>query len=218
MNSEKNGAVTNEASDAGGESSMMSFSEASERNKQPILDILTVELRDCDTVLEVGSGTGQHAVHFARGMPHIEWQPTERIDELPTLLARIEAEASQNVLSPVSLDVRESPWPLPGPFNAVFSANTLHIMSWDSVQDFFRGVGQVLDARGVLCVYGPFLYGDVETVPSNISFDQWLRQRDPESGIREIAAVNKLAESQAMVLSVDHPMPANNRLLVWQRE
>jgi len=89
-------------------------------------------------------------------------------------------------------------------------------MSWHSVRDFFRGVGQVLDARGVLCVYGPFLYGDVETVPSNVSFDQWLRERDPDSGIREFAAVNALAESQALTLSADHPMPANNRLLVWK--
>ncbi len=195
----------------------MEFSEASDRNKQPILDILSTELRGCSTVLEVGCGTGQHAVHFARAMPYLKWQPTDRANELPALQARIDAEAPNNVRSPVSLDVCESSWPVPGPFSAIFTANTLHIMSWSSVRNFFRGVGQVLDSRGVLCVYGPFFYADVDTVPSNVSFDQWLRQRDPESGIREFAAVNALAESQAMTLSVDHPMPANNRLLVWRR-
>lgn len=196
---------------------MLEFSEASERNKQTILDRLTLELRDCNTVLEVGSGTGQHAVHFASGMAHVDWQPTDRIDALPALVARIEAEAPQNVRSPLSLDVCDTPWPVSGLFDAAFSANTLHIMSWDSVRHFFRGVGQVLDARGVLCVYGPFLYEDVETVPSNVSFDQWLRNRDPASGIRKFSAVNALAEEQALSLRVDHSMPANNRLLVWQR-
>ena len=176
---------------------MMPFSEACERNKQPILDILAVELHGCGTVLEVGSGTGQHAVHFANGMPQIEWQPTERTDELPTLAARLAAEAPQNVCPPLLLDVRDTPWPLSGPYDAVFSANTLHIMSWDSVRHFFRGVGRLLDEGGLLCVYGPFLYGDGETAPSNTAFDRSLRARDAESGIREFAAVNALAGEQA---------------------
>jgi len=197
---------------------VMAFSEPCERNKQSILDILTVELRDCCTALEVGSGTGQHAVHFASGMPHVEWQPTDRTDELPTLAARIAAEAPQNVRSPLPLDVRDTPWLLPDSFNAVYSANTLHIMSWDSVRHFFRGVGQVLDECGLVCIYGPFLYEDVETLPSNVAFDQWLRARDPESGIRSFEAVNALAGEQSLVLKADHPMPANNQLLVWQRD
>jgi cyclopropane fatty-acyl-phospholipid synthase-like methyltransferase len=196
---------------------MMAFSESCERNKQSILDILTVELRDCCTALEVGSGTGQHAVHFASGMPHVEWQPTDRTDELPTLAARIAAEAPPNVRTPLPLDVRDTPWPFSGPFNAVFSANTLHIMSWDSVRYFFQGAGQMLDEYGLLCIYGPFLYDDVETLPSNVAFDQWLRARDPESGIRAFEAVNALAGEQSLVLKADYPMPANNQLLVWQR-
>jgi len=196
---------------------VMAFSESCERNKQSILDILTIELRDCCTALEVGSGTGQHAVHFANGMSHIDWQPTECSEELPTLAARITAEAPQNVCPPFMLDVRDVPWPVPRPFDAVFSANTLHIMSWESVRHFFRGIGQVLDERGLLCVYGPFLYRDIETVTSNISFDQWLRERDPDSGLREFEAVNELADAQALWLSADHPMPANNHLLVWRR-
>ena len=150
-------------------------------------------------------------------MPGIQWQPTDRPDELPTLAQRITAEAPQNVRPPISLDVRDATWQVSGLFDAVFSANSLHIMSWDSVQHFFRGIGRVLDERGLLCVYGPFLYEEIETAPSNISFDQWLRNRDAESGIREFAAVNALAGVQALTLKADHPMPANNRLLVWQK-
>ncbi len=196
---------------------VMAFSEPCERNKQSILDILAVELCDSCKVLEIGSGTGQHAVHFANGMPHVEWQPTDCKNELPTLTARIVAEAPQNVRPPLVLDVREMPWSVMGPFDAVISANTLHIMSWESVQYFFRGIGQILDERGSLCVYGPFLYRDVETVASNVSFDRWLRERDPDSGLREFEAVNELAEAQALLLTADHQMPANNRLLVWRR-
>lgn len=195
----------------------MEFSAPCERNKQSILDILTVELRVCGTALEIGSGTGQHVVHFANGMSHVEWQPTGLTEELPALAARIAIEAPQNVRPPLPLDVRDTPWPLPGPYDAVFSANTLHIMSWNSVRHFFRGVGGLLDERGLLCVYGPFLYEDVEPVPSNVAFDQWLRVRDAESGIRSFTAVNALAGEQALVLQADHPMPANNQLLVWQR-
>jgi SAM-dependent methyltransferase len=195
----------------------MAFSEPCERNKQLILDILAVELHECSRVLEVASGTGQHAVHFANSMPGVQWQPTDRDGELSALAARITAEAPQNVQPPLPLDVRNATWQVPGLFDAVFSANSLHIMSWDSVQHFFRGIGRVLGARGLLCVYGPFLYEGIETAPSNISFDQWLRNRDAESGIREFAAVNALAGDQALTLKADHPMPANNRLLVWQR-
>jgi len=194
---------------------MMAFSESCERNKQPILDILKVELSGCSTVLEVGSGTGQHAVYFANTLPHVDWQPTDRAEELPSLAARVTAEASDNVRPPLPLNVRNSSWP--GPFDAVFTANTLHIMSWDSVLHFFRGVGRSLGDRGLLCVYGPFLYADIETAPSNIAFDQWLRARDPESGLRSFEAVNELADKQSLALKADHSMPANNRFLVWQR-
>jgi cyclopropane fatty-acyl-phospholipid synthase-like methyltransferase len=194
---------------------MMAFSESCERNKQPILDILMVELSGCLTALEVGSGSGQHAVHFASALPHVDWQPTDCAEELSSLAARITAEAPDNVRPPLPLDVRNSSWP--GPVDAVFTANTLHIMSWDSVLHFFRGVGRVLGDRGLLCVYGPFLYADGETVPSNIAFDQWLRARDAESGLRLFEAVNELAGEQTLALQADHQMPANNRLLVWRR-
>jgi len=194
---------------------VMAFSESCERNKQSILEILTVELRACFTALEIGSGTGQHAVHFASALPHVDWQPTDLAEELPSLAARITAQAPDNVRPPLPLDVRNPSWP--GPVDAVFTANTLHIMSWDSVLHFFRGAGRTLGDRGLLCVYGPFLYTNVETVPSNIAFDQWLRAREAESGLRSFEAVNELAGEQSLALQTDHPMPANNRLLVWQR-
>jgi SAM-dependent methyltransferase len=194
---------------------VMAFSESCERNKQPILEILTVELRACFTVLEIGSGTGQHAVHFASAMPHVDWQPTERAEELPSLATRITAEAADNLRPPLPLDVSNPSWP--GPFDVVFTANTLHIMSWDAALNFFRGAGRVLGERGLLCVYGPFLYTNVDTVPSNIAFDQWLRARDAESGLRSFEAVSELAGKQSLVLQADYPMPANNRLLVWRR-
>ena len=194
---------------------IMAHSESSERNKQPILDVLAVELRDRSAVLEIGSGTGQHVVHFATALPDIDWQPTERVEELPSLAARITVEAPDNVRPPLPLDVHDPSWP--GSFDAVFTANTLHIMSWDAVRHFFRGVGRILGERGLLCVYGPFLYANVETVPSNIAFDRWLRERDADSGIRSFEAVNELAGEQSLALKNDHPMPANNRLLVWSR-
>lgn len=193
----------------------LSFSAPCERNKQPILDLLAAELVSCKTVLEIGSGTGQHVVHFAAALPGIEWQPTDRREELPSLAARIEAEAPANVMRPRALDVLDHDWT--DQYDAVYSSNTLHIMSWAAVQAFFDGIGRVLKTSGRLCVYGPFIYNDVETTPSNLEFDRWLRDRDPLSGLRSFEAVDELAAKQSLTLHADHAMPANNRLLVWHR-
>jgi cyclopropane fatty-acyl-phospholipid synthase-like methyltransferase len=195
---------------------MPGFSEACERNKQPILGLLVVELAGCSRVLEIGSGTGQHAVHFARHLRHLEWQPTDRADYLHDLAARIAEEGTPNLLAPLELDVLQEHWP-PVTADAVYSANTLHIMSWPEVEAFFSGVGQALAAGGVLVVYGPFRYAGNYTSASNAVFDRSLRERDAASGIRDIEAVNRLAEAQSLVLTADHAMPANNQLLVWVR-
>jgi len=195
---------------------MLAFSEACERNKQPILGMLRDELAESDRVLEIGSGTGQHAVHFARHMRHLEWQPTDRADYLPDLGARIAEEGTPNLLAPLELDVLQTQWPAVTA-DAVYSANTLHIMSWPEVEAFFSGVGQVLAVGGVLVVYGPFRYAGRFTSESNAAFDISLRERDPASGIRDIEAVNRLAETQGLALTADHAMPANNQLLVWAR-
>ncbi|HUI59933.1 MAG TPA: DUF938 domain-containing protein [Steroidobacteraceae bacterium] len=190
-------------------------SEAAERNKAPILRVLSVELAGATSVLEIGSGTGQHALHFAAHLPHLTWQPTDTGDYLSGLRERLAQEPRANLRTPLKLDVRDRPWPS-GPFDAVYSANTLHIMSWACVEDFFRGVGEVLGKPGVLCLYGPFRYGGRYTSDSNAAFDEYLRGRDPESGIRDVEALQQLAARQGLRPSADHAMPANNQLLVFR--
>jgi SAM-dependent methyltransferase len=195
---------------------VLTLSEACERNKGPILEVLRVEFAASRRVLEVGSGTGQHAVHFATHLPHLVWQPSELLENLPPLAERIALEGPPNLLAPVALDVRAHPWETPQA-DAVFSANTLHIMSWGEVEHFFRGVGGVLAPPGVLCVYGPFSYGGQHTSHSNAEFDAYLKGRDPLSGIRDFEALAALARAQGLELAADHAMPANNRTLLWRR-
>jgi len=195
---------------------MLTSSEACERNKAPILAVLKQHLAASRAVLEVGSGTGQHAVYFATHLPQLQWQPTEVAAQLPELAARIRLEGPPNLAAPLALDVRDDPWRVP-PADAVFSANTLHIMAWPQVQDFFRGAGGVLGAAGVLCVYGPFRYHGAYTSQSNAQFDEFLRARDPASGIRDFEALEALARAQRLTLAADQDMPANNRTLVWRR-
>ncbi|HLY52437.1 MAG TPA: DUF938 domain-containing protein [Steroidobacteraceae bacterium] len=195
---------------------MLAHSEACERNKGPILAVLTGALAAERCVLEIGSGTGQHAVYFAQHLPHLEWQPSERPGELAGLAERIRLEGPPNLQPAIELDVRARPWPV-GSVDAVFSANTLHIMAWEAVEDFFRGVGAVLRRPGVLCVYGPFRYGGEYTSASNADFDRYLHLRDPASGIRDFEALAALASAQGLALAADHAMPANNRTLVWRR-
>lgn len=196
---------------------MLPHSEACERNKGPILAVLTGALAAEHSVLEIGSGTGQHAVHFARHLPHLSWQPSERSGELAALSERIRLEGPPNLRPAIELDVRSRPWPVSG-VDAVFSANTLHIMAWAEVEEFFRGVGAVLRRPGVLCVYGPFRYGGEYTSASNADFDRYLHIRDPASGVRDFEALAALAAAQGLALAADHAMPANNRTLVWRRQ
>ena len=196
---------------------MLPFSEASERNKEPILEVLRICFADRSQVLEIGSGTGQHAVYFAAQLPHLVWHPTERLAYLPELTARVQAEGGRNLRPPTMLDVRQSIWPL-RIVDAIFTANTLHIMSWPEVISMFHGIGNTLAPSGSLCVYGPFLYDGSYTSPSNLEFDRMLRQRDPQSGIREIQAVIKLASEMGFRLVADHDLPAFNRLLAFIKE
>jgi SAM-dependent methyltransferase len=195
---------------------MLTLSEACERNKEPILGVLRSELAGAATVLEVGSGTGQHALHFAAGLPQLVWQPSELPEHLPALAERVRVAGGQNLRVPFALDVGDDPWPV-APVDAVFSANTLHIMSWSAVREFFRGVSGVLRSPGVLCVYGPFRFHGAHTSDSNAEFDRWLKARDPVSGVRDFEALDALARAAGLVFSADHAMPANNRTLVWRR-
>ena len=194
---------------------VLTVSEACERNKGPILAVLREELATCTRVLEVGSGTGQHAVHFAASLTHVLWQPSELPENLAPLAERIRLEGSANLLAPVMLDVRADPWPA-ATVDAVFSANTLHIMGWSAVCEFFRGAASVLARPGVLCVYGPFRFGGQHTSESNAAFDHYLRQRDPHSGLRDFEALDRLAQERGLRLTANHAMPANNHTLVWR--
>jgi SAM-dependent methyltransferase len=192
------------------------ISAACERNKGPILQILADAFANSRAVLEIGSGTGQHAVHFAAHLPHLSWQPTDRGEYLPGLRERIAREGPANLREAVGLDVRELPWQV-APVDAVFTANTLHIMEWAAVEDLFRGVGGILTSPGVFCIYGPFRYGGRYTSASNAEFDRYLKARDPHSGIRNFEDVNILSSEQGLHLLADHPMPANNQLLIWHK-
>ena len=194
---------------------MLPSSEACERNKDPILGVLQAAFASTRQVLEIGSGTGQHAVYFARNLPKLRWQPSDTAEYLDTLRMRIEQEGGANLAPPVLLDVRTHPWPVVD-IDGVFSANTLHIMSWEEVLEFFRGVGATLAARGVLCVYGPFRYAGRYTSGSNATFDRYLKERDAASGIRDFEAVNALAREEGLEFDGDHDMPAHNRTLVWR--
>jgi SAM-dependent methyltransferase len=192
------------------------FSSACERNRQPILDVLRTFISDGHCVLEVGSGTGQHAVFFAADFPLISWQPADTGDYLPGLRTRLRNEAPDNVLDAIELDVRMDPWPVDF-CDVVFSANTLHFMSEHCVAEFFRGVDQVLQSQGYLLVYGPFNYSGEFSSASNADFDDWLRRSDPDRGIRDFEQVCELAEVRGLQLLQDFKMPANNRALLWRK-
>jgi cyclopropane fatty-acyl-phospholipid synthase-like methyltransferase len=191
-------------------------SEACERNKEPLLAVLREELAGCQQLLEIGSGSGQHAVHFAAHLPRLTWQPSELPENLAPLAERIRAAQLRNLRAPLALDVRVRPWRMAAA-DAVFSANTLHIIAWQAVQQFFDGVGALLASPGVLCVYGPFRFRGRHTSDSNAAFDAYLRERDPLSGVRDFEALDALAHAQGLKFSADHAMPANNRTLVWRR-
>ncbi|HCA27498.1 MAG TPA: methylase [Betaproteobacteria bacterium] len=193
------------------------FAESSEQNKEPILAVLRDVFTAPGSVLEIGSGTGQHAVFFSARLPHLIWRPTELAENLPGILAWMEDAESANIEPPIELDVRWAHWPV-AEADGVFSANTVHIMGWPQVEHLFRGVGQALTADGAFCLYGPFNYGGRYTSDSNARFDAWLKARDPVSGIRDIEALAQLAAQSGLSLWRDYPMPANNRILVWRKD
>jgi cyclopropane fatty-acyl-phospholipid synthase-like methyltransferase len=192
------------------------YSESCEQNREPILAVLRAAFPDRHRVLEIGSGTGQHAVYFGAELPHLLWQTADVRAYHPGIHAWLDEAALPSVLPPLELDVNQTHWHS-GRYDAVFSANTLHIMGWPEVVRFFAGVGEVLEPGGVLVVYGPFNYNGQFTSESNARFDAWLKARDPASGVRDFEAVDALARAQGLVLQHDIAMPANNRSLVWQR-
>jgi len=195
---------------------MKPYSESCEQNRAPIQSVLEEVFADRKRVLEIASGTGQHAVYFGQAMPHLTWQTSELPGNHAGIQAWLDEAGLPNVLPPVAIDVNDTHWPVET-VDAVFNANTVHIVAWPSVQRMFAGIGRVLAVGGILCLYGPFNYGGQFTSESNARFDAWLKNRDANSGVRDFEAINQLAEAQGLTLLRDIAMPANNRTLVWQR-
>lgn len=192
------------------------YSASCERNREPILTVLRGHFADRRRVLEIGSGTGQHAVHFAAALPQLVWQTADREENLDGVRLWLEDAALPNTPEPLVLDVNQPDWPAPA-YDAVFSANTLHIMGWDEVREMFRRLPEVMAADAKLAIYGPFNYGGRYTSDSNAEFDSALKRSDPKRGIRDAEAVDELAAAIGLRLVEDCAMPANNRCRVWQR-
>ncbi len=199
------------------------FSEACERNKDVILETIKPYLEKVNTLLEVGSGTAQHAIHFSQALSSLQWQTSDQHEYLEGIHAALNnakliGHGLDNVLYPLELDVNQSVWVKSGQrFEAVYTANTLHIMSHDDVEQFFAGLGAITRIGAYLIVYGPFKYQTKFTSESNANFDASLRSRGVGSAIRDFEVVNKLAHAQGFDLLKDYSMPANNQCLVWQR-
>jgi len=193
------------------------LSPAAERNKQPILEVLKRVMPPRGAALEIASGTGQHVVHFAAGMPGWTWQPS---DPDPDALASIGAWCAQaglpNVRAPLRLDVLTAPWPV-ATVDAIHCANMLHIAPWATCAALMRGAARHLSSEGVLVIYGPFLVADLPTAPSNLAFDADLRSRNNEWGLRRLEDVVAQARASGFVLQERAAMPANNLTLVFGR-
>jgi len=187
------------------------YSQACENNKKSILLLLKKAFANTKQVLEIGSGSGQHAVYFALNLPHLLWQTSDLKINHYGINQWIDEQPSSNLKRPITLDLLES-WPI-STVDGIYSANTLHIVNWPLVERFFAGVKQCLAKQGRLCIYGPFNYNGQFTSDSNAAFDVWLKSRDAESGIRDFEAIVSLAQAAGLTLVKDHTMPANNRLL-----
>lgn len=193
---------------------MKPFAESSEQNKHAILTVLKQEFAQVQAVLEIGSGTGQHAVFFAQQFSHLIWHASDVGDNLPGITQWFNEYTGHNLFGPYQLDVTQSDWPTLQ-VDAVFSANTVHIMHWHAVEAMFAGIGRTLPVGGRFCLYGPFNYHGAYTSESNARFDEWLKARDPLSGVRDVDELNALASATGLQPRGDHAMPANNRTLVW---
>lgn len=194
---------------------MKPFSESSEQNKFPILSVLKQYFLNTKSVLEIGSGTGQHAVFFAEQFPFLKWIASDQQEYLPGIKMWLDEADLTNLTAPCLLNVNQENWSI-DKVDAVFSANTVHIMDWSSVENMFSGIGKILSGNGLFCLYGPFNYNGGFSSESNARFDQWLKQRDPRSGVRDFEALNSLAKKENLIFVDDVEMPANNRILIWK--
>lgn len=194
------------------------FADSCIENRAPLLTVFRQLLHGRQRLLEIGSGTGQHAAYLAPLFPQLTWQTSDREENHPGIRQWLRDVAVGNAVEPLLLDVLEQPWPVEaGSMDVVFSANTAHIMGWDGVEAMFAGASEVLEHNGLFLLYGPFKYRGRFTTEGNARFDVWLKSRDPQSGIRDFEALQELAERLGMKLHRDFAMPANNRMLVWRR-
>ena len=193
------------------------YSSACERNGPPILAGLREHFADRRHVLEIGSGTGQHAACFAAALPHLTWQASDVPENLAGIRMWLDEARLPATPSPLPLDVNDdTQWQrLPARYDAVYSANTLHIMGWEEVQRLFSRLRAIVTSNFKLAIYGPFNYGGRFTSESNAAFDASLKSRDARMGIRDFEAVDKLASGIGLELAADLAMPANNRMLIW---
>jgi cyclopropane fatty-acyl-phospholipid synthase-like methyltransferase len=194
---------------------MRNFSESCQRNQEAILTTLSPWLRKSISLLEIGSGSGQHAIHFCARFPQLHWQCTDRGNWLADLGLNLAETQLANLPPPLELDVNRA-WPLEK-YDIIYTANSLHIMSWDSVKALFSQLSEHLTQEGIFCCYGPFKYQNEFTSPSNANFEAWLQSRDRLSGVRDFEAVAQLAKEHYLDFMTDHLMPANNQLLIWQK-
>jgi cyclopropane fatty-acyl-phospholipid synthase-like methyltransferase len=192
------------------------FAEAAQRNGAAILEVLRREYRDSQDVLEIGSGTGQHALTFAAAMPWLRWQTSDLDDNHAGINAWIDSACLDGVLRPVTLDVRTGTVD-PASYDAVFSANTAHIMGIDAVRRMFSVVGDALRADGVFCLYGPFRIDGRFNTESNEQFDAGLRQRDAGMGIRDLETLDDFGVARGLQRQRLYAMPSNNYIAVWTR-
>ena len=186
------------------------------RNQQPILDVLQQELPADAVVLEIGSGTGQHAAFMAEHLPHIRWQPSEVAENIAGINAWRRHSAVENFLPPLVLDITQDLWPVKQ-VDAVFSANVVHFVGWHKVRSMMAGIGRVLKNTGLAIFYGPYNYGGQFTSDGNRQLDQWLKSRDPDSGIKDFEQIVLAARKEKLRLLKDIAMPANNRILIMQK-
>jgi SAM-dependent methyltransferase len=194
------------------------FAGPAARNTAPILEVLRREFDGVSEVLEIGTGTGQHAVVIAAAMPQLRWQTSDLVDRHAGINAWLQAAPVDNVLPPLELDVRAAPFLAPASFDAVFSANTAHIMSIGAVRSMFALVGDILRGNGVFCLYGPFRVGGTFNTVSNEVFDTDLRAKSPEMGIRDLETLDGFGAGCGLHRQRLYAMPANNYMAVWTRK
>ena len=192
------------------------YAASCDENCEPILKVIKTHFKHCIYILEIGSGTGQHAVYFAKQLPYLVWQTSDRIENHSGIEAWIKDSCLTNIDLPIGLDVSKDAWPK-NKYDAIYSANTMHIMHWDDVKNFFEGVGRVLNSEGLLCLYGPFNDDGQYTSESNARFDIWLKNADPQRAIRNKQDLDVLASKAGLDLIETISMPENNFILIWKK-